>query len=646
MNAISRSVLFLLLASNTAVMAAEADTVQSFVLDPVNVTAMKYEKTALETPSQVSVYTAEELRKTGASDVANALKYKPGILATQMGPHDQSWITGNSAINLRGIKGGTLVLIDGVPAGFNNVSHLDMMNLDIVARVEIVKGGGAVLYGSEAYGGVINVITKSGYGNRVHVGVGNKGQREAHVTAGNDRFGIAAGRSEMGATENMTPSLGTKTINGTKVPYYVSFGDSKKNHLAATYKINDRLRMNYMYNQKRYTIDYNDGNENRLQHFMYDDREHFAQLQYKDGSGFKATGYYNYRSIRNPDYYVVNPSNLEWEKSEHKRFGVDTEKRWDFGENHAIFGLNVKREIYSDTNQKFKSFGNSSSVLKHRACFGAYALNGYSLYGQYEKKTSDVTNVTFSFREELIRSDAGNYDAFLPQLQAVTKLNGKSSVYANVGRSFRMPTFRQLYYSSGVLLRNPDLKPEYGWNYEVGYKYEGEKDSLTASLFHVDLKDQITTRKVNVDGTSMTQSYNAAKYRNTGLEVDYRRKLDNHFDFNVGGLYNKPENKSSANGQWKNVLGRYQLSAGLNWHNRKADAAFNMNYMGKRVNNSSQKDVNPLLLSNIHAGYEVVKNGRLTVDVNNVFNRRDLSDPDGNYYTWGRTFLVGFDYKF
>ena len=209
-----------------------------------------------------------------------------------------------------------------------------------------------------------------------------------------------------------------------------------------------------------------------------------------------------------------------------------------------------------------------------------------------------------------------------------------------------MPTFRQLYYSSGVLLRNPDLKPEYGWNYEVGYKYEGEKDSLTASLFHVDLKDQITTRKVNVDGTSMTQSYNAAKYRNTGLEVDYRRKLDNHFDFNVGGLYNKPENKSSANGQWKNVLGRYQLSAGLNWHNRKADAAFNMNYMGKRVNNSSQKDVNPLLLSNIHAGYEVVKNGRLTVDVNNVFNRRDLSDPDGNYYTWGRTFLVGFNYKF
>lgn len=54
-------------------------------------------------------------------------------------------------------------MINGVPASFNNVSHLDMMNLDTVEKVEVVKGGGAVLYGSEAYGGVINVITKSEY---------------------------------------------------------------------------------------------------------------------------------------------------------------------------------------------------------------------------------------------------------------------------------------------------------------------------------------------------------------------------------------------------------------------------------------------------------------------------------------------------
>ena len=80
-----------------------------------------------------------------------------------MGPDGQTWITGNAGVNLRGIENGTLVLIDGVPASFNNVSHLDMMSLDAVERVEVVKGGGSVLYGSEAFGGTINVITKERY---------------------------------------------------------------------------------------------------------------------------------------------------------------------------------------------------------------------------------------------------------------------------------------------------------------------------------------------------------------------------------------------------------------------------------------------------------------------------------------------------
>ena len=70
------------------------------------------------------------------------MKYKGGVYFTNMGPHDQNWITGSSQINLRGIDGGTLVLINGVPASFNNVNHLDMLNLDEVERVEIVKGGG------------------------------------------------------------------------------------------------------------------------------------------------------------------------------------------------------------------------------------------------------------------------------------------------------------------------------------------------------------------------------------------------------------------------------------------------------------------------------------------------------------------------
>lgn len=619
--------------------AAQTEALQEYSLPGMNVTALGYEKSNLETPADVTVYSGEELKKTGASDVANALKYKAGVYFTQMGPHDQSFITGNSTLSLRGIKGGTLVLLNGVPASFNNVSHLDMLNLDAVEKVEVVKGGGAVLYGSEAYGGVINVITKDSYKNSVHVAVGNKGQRDYSANIGAGKLGVSFGRNEMGETGILSEKIGTKNVFGTNIPYYMGYGDSKKDHIGVSYKFDDNLQFNYMFNKKKYTMDYLSANEEIVQHFMYDDREHFAQMHFDDKKGLEATAYYNERSIRNPDYWAVTPNVLEWERSNHKHYGADVKKVWENEDDKILVGVNTKRELYINENQKFKYPTNN---LKDYACFGTFALNGYSLYGQYDRKLSDATNLVLSMREDLVRSDAGNYDAFLPQLQVLTKLDSENSLYANAGRSFRMPTFRQLYYSSGMIASNPDLKPEYGWNYEAGYKHDNGKEQFKAAVFHIDLDDQITSRKVN----GLSQSYNAAKYKNTGIELSYTNQLDENLTWTVGGIYSKPQNKTTNTAPWKDVLGKYQVMTSLDYQHDKTNASLNLSYMGGRVNNSKQTDVKPILLSNLHVGQEVFANATLTLDVNNIFNRRDLTDPDGLYYTQGRTFLVGLNYNF
>lgn len=619
--------------------AAQTEALQEYSLPGMNVTALGYEKSNLETPADVTVYSGEELKKTGANDVANALKYKAGVYFTQMGPHDQSFITGNSTLSLRGIKGGTLVLINGVPASFNNVSHLDMMNLDTVEKVEVVKGGGAVLYGSEAYGGVINVITKDSYKNSVHVAVGNKGQRDYSANIGAGKLGVSFGRNEMGETGILSEKINTKNVFGTNIPYYMGYGDSKKDHIGVSYKFDDNLQFNYMFNKKKYTIDYLSANEEIVQHFMYDDREHFAQMHFDDKKGLEATAYYNERSIRNPDYWAVTPNVLEWERSNHKHYGADVKKVWENEDDKILVGINTKRELYINENQKFKYPTNN---LKDYACFGTFALNGYSLYGQYDHKISDATNLVLSMREDLVRSDAGNYDAFLPQLQVLTKLDSENSLYANAGRSFRMPTFRQLYYSSGMIASNPDLKPEYGWNYEAGYKHDNGKEQFKAAVFHIDLDDQITSRKVN----GLFQSYNAAKYKNTGIELSYTNQLDENLTWTVGGIYSKPQNKTTNTAPWKDVLGKYQVMTSIDYQHDKTNASLNLSYMGGRVNNSKQTDVKPILLSNLHVGHEVFANATLTLDINNIFNRRDLTDPDGLYYTQGRTFLVGLNYNF
>ena len=619
--------------------AAQTEALQEYSLPGMNVTALGYEKSNLETPADVTVYSGEELKKTGASDVANALKYKAGVFFTQMGPHDQSWITGNSTLSLRGVKGGTLVLINGVPASFNNASHLDMMNLDTVEKVEVVKGGGAVLYGSEAYGGVINVITKDSYKNSVHVAVGNKGQRDYSANIGAGKLGVSFGRNEMGETGILSEKIGTKNVFGTNIPYYMGYGDSKKDHIGVSYKFDDNLQFNYMFNKKKYTMDYLSANEEIVQHFMYDDREHFAQMHFDDKKGLEATAYYNERSIRNPDYWAVTPNVLEWERSNHKHYGADVKKVWENEDDKILVGVNTKRELYINENQKFKYPTNN---LKDYACFGTFALNGYSLYGQYDRKLSDATNLVLSMREDLVRSDAGNYDAFLPQLQVLTKLDSENSLYANAGRSFRMPTFRQLYYSSGMIASNPDLKPEYGWNYEAGYKHDNGKEQFKAAVFHIDLDDQITSRKVN----GLSQSYNAAKYKNTGIELSYTNQLDENLTWTVGGIYSKPQNKTTNTAPWKDVLGKYQVMTSIDYQHDKTNASLNLSYMGGRVNNSKQTDVKPILLSNLHVGHEVFANATLTLDINNIFNRRDLTDSDGLYYTQGRTFLVGLNYNF
>ena len=619
--------------------AAQTEALQEYSLPGMNVTALGYEKSNLETPADVTVYSGEELKKTGANDVANALKYTAGVYFTQMGPHDQSFITGNSTLSLRGIKGGTLVLINGVPASFNNVNHLDMLNLDAVEKVEVVKGGGAVLYGSEAYGGVINVITKNEYKNSLHIAAGNKGQRDYSATIGAGKLGITLGRNEMGETGILSEKIGTKNVFGTNIPYYMGYGDSKKDHIGVSYKFDDNLQFNYMFNKKKYTMDYLSANEEIVQHFMYDDREHFAQMHFDDKKGLEATAYYNERSIRNPDYWAVTPNVLEWERSNHKHYGADVKKVWENEDDKILVGVNTKRELYINENQKFKYPTNN---LKDYACFGTFALNGYSLYGQYDRKLSDATNLVLSMREDLVRSDAGNYDAFLPQLQVLTKLDSENSLYANAGRSFRMPTFRQLYYSSGMIASNPDLKPEYGWNYEAGYKHDNGKEQFKAAVFHIDLDDQITSRKVN----GLSQSYNAAKYKNTGIELSYTNQLDENLTWTVGGIYSKPQNKTTNTAPWKDVLGKYQVMTSIDYQHDKTNASLNLSYMGGRVNNSKQTDVKPILLSNLHVGHEVFANATLTLDINNIFNRRDLTDPDGLYYTQGRTFLVGLNYNF
>ena len=633
-----------------AAQAAEADEGKNAVTTAdINVTAQGYEKETLMTPADTTVYTAEELKKTGARDVISALKFKNGVHFTNMGPDGQTWITGNAGTNLRGVENGTLVLIDGVPASFNNVSHLDMMSLDAVERVEVVKGGGSVLYGSEAFGGVVNVITKAAYKNTVRVAAGDRGQRDYAATINLGKVGIAVSRSYYGQTGNLTDTRGNLIINGVSTPYAIGFGKSRKDHVNLTYKISDELRLSYMYSGKNHSIHYNDMAGGLLKYFKYDDDEHFANLNYQGAKGWSGNVYYNYRSISNPDYFIVNSSVVEWEKSHHHHYGAEVKKVWKDDVSTTLVGLSAKRQTYVNENQKYNNSSNSAGTVKPYAKFGPYGMNEYSLVASYDRDLSPVTAAILSTRADWVKSSAGDYSAFLPQLQVTTRLDRDSAVYASVGKFFRMPNFRNLYYASSVMVPNPNLKPESGWNYEAGYKYDHKGRRFTASVFHTDVRDQIVGIK-GADGKSYQT--NAASYRNTGVELSYAQDVNAHVSFNTGITYGNPERKYKAGQDWVRALGRYQLTAGVNYENRDLSAALSLSYWGDRGYNSSSGErtrfypiSGNLLISNLHVAYRFTPDLTGTFDVDNLFNRRDYTNS-GTYRTVGRSFLVGVNYSF
>lgn len=137
-----------------------ASAEQVYELNPVTVTAQRMETTDLKTPAAVEVLTADEIQKTGATSVHEALKFSTGIIMHAQGPRNISQGTMTNKVVIRGVEKGTLVLVDGVPINQSGRYNLENIPTDAVEKIEIVRGGGAVLYGSEASGGVINIITK------------------------------------------------------------------------------------------------------------------------------------------------------------------------------------------------------------------------------------------------------------------------------------------------------------------------------------------------------------------------------------------------------------------------------------------------------------------------------------------------------
>ena len=552
------------------VMAHEA--LNEYVLDPMMVTAARYEKRDVDIPAATEIYDQEKIEKLGANNVMEVVKNIPGFTLTASP-------TGNTYIGFRGIaKDNVAILVNGIPLNQDGNYDLESISADIIDRIEVVKGGATVLYGSNASAGVINIITnKKAAKNKVLIGFGDKNKFKGAVNVATDKLQLSYSRQQ-------SKDRGFVYKNSGASNYYT--GDKlEKDSLNLQYAISDNLSLQYMYSKKVSDCSksvngvYKPG-------FHSDIKYNFGQLRYVNDD-LQATVFF-----RNRDW--------KFNTSTHQKghnYGADLQDKFKLGNTMLTVGANYENENTKNSNNIEAAKRDSAAV-----------------FFMTETEVSDKTKIFLGAREAYVEESGSK---FCPQFQVMHSLGTDDNIYLNVNRSMRAPHVNEQWGTSTQLM-NPDLKAENGWNYEFGWKKKLAADELfKVNMYHMDINDRIYSQR-NYNGSGKNMFLNANKYRNTGVEVSYEKAASEKFSYNVGVSYGNPEQKL-AKGDWQRVDFKLGLHAGVGYNLGKTNANIYANYMAERING-----VKPMLDLTLNVKQQITKNDALRFAVYNLLDRDDI----------------------
>lgn len=636
--------------------AADGTSDAVYSLNPVVVTATRYEKSDAEIPAATQTFTEEQIEQTGADNLQVALQYLDGVIDAGMGPNGTSVSSMTTKNVIRGVSNGTVVMINGTPINWRTNYNLENIPTSAVERVEVVRGGGAVLYGSQATGGVINIITKKTLPNEVKIGLGNKGRQEYAVTANAGDLSIAYTYNKWGELGYVSSSDFSIKPDKTRVPVEMKqrFFGSEKNDFLATYKLNDHADFLYNHNESAsrwaYTYtgitdpDYEDMNDHPRYIRRYENDKDFLQFNFHGLDGISGHVFYNYNTLKThgTDYYSSTGKKYAAPKAvrgqeKNKTYGYDVQKVWDGNPDQTfLIGTSLVRE----------TFENETSDT---------GRNIISAFGSWEKNLTAKDVLTLSGRGTWTTGGIQNFHNFSGQAQYLHKLDNAQSLYASVGQSFVLPTFSQMYsreQAGGIsnIIGNPDLKPQKGLHYEAGWKKEETNRQYKVALFTEKIDDNIS-----YSGTSGRWYAINEDFKNHGIEVSIRGQEDNGFTWHAGLTWQDPKSKqttekTSAKRYWDRSYGRILLTGGVGYEKEKWTTALNFSYLADRVQSPTaahSHSVKPYLLTSMTVKYSPNKSSDIMLAIDNLLNRKDIvSHTTSDYYATPRNLILSYRYKF
>lgn len=639
-----------------ATCASGVSAAEVYELNPVLVTAQRSVTKDMETPAAVEILHADDLQKTGATSVQEALKFSTGIITHAQGPRNISQGAMTSKAVIRGVEKGTLVLVDGVPINQGGRYNLEDIPVESIDRVEVVRGGGAVLYGSEANGGVINIITKGKRANMVKAGFGNYGIQNYAASFQAGKLGFTAAYDHTGKINNISaPTETTSKRTGAPRGLYYNIKRGEHANFNARYDFNDDLYVTHTYgrNSDHYVYKYNgidnpDNAGKEYKNVIHSTEENLTALHYTKNN-FSVNAFYNRRDQKTKNASAkinkkkpqnFDPSSISHDESGYldQTVGINLQNRWNFHKGSFMLGYEFQRDMQTK---------NASVTEKF------YDRNVHSLFGQVAYNFTHATQANLNFRQTWTEADdAGNkYDKFTPEFVLMHHLDESTMVYGKVGQSFMLPTFSQLY-GGGNIIGVPDLKPEKGMHYELGAKKSIGKNAYRVALYSYKIEDSIDA--VTKDLPDVT--YNNVDVKNVGIEFDWTRNQNENLSYRLGLTYSHPQKREGkidkdgveTKGEWHDYYGKLGFNAGIDYTRGKLTTAFHISYLGDRTRDKSPyASMKAQLFSDINFSYKANDNARFFLNIDNLFDRRDIiSTSSSSFYNLGRNFMAGVEYKF
>ena len=516
-------------------------------LKEVTVTATRGYDFVTDVPVSTTIITSVDLQQQAYQNVGDALESTGSVYIKNYGD-----IAGLKTASIRGSADGqVLVLLDGQRLNNSQNASFDFSSLpvDAVEKIEIVKGGHSALYGANAVGGVVNIISKNPAPGRIF------------TSAVNSTFGSQGTQIQ---SFNSSQEIG-KFSSFLSLKHVRSDGDYEfEDNLGQIKRLeNNDLKSKYLFFKLNYEPLMNSNltfstQINEIEQGLAGSISYFTPKQRKDKStnlcNLAYTGFFfNRLQLRTNAYYHRSDENVvdldSWSTpySRHlnKALGLELQNRFLLNKNIVFtFGYDFRYDKLSSTQIVDNKERKTNSVylqgeLENR-------LNNLS----YLNKVKIIPAIRFDSY-----SDIGNKTS--PKLGLVFSKEGAvtASLKGNIGKSFRSPTFNDLYWAEEWMVGNPDLKPEIGINYDAGtilqYDTEYFSTNFEVTYFVNNLEDLIIWVPRD-DGKWTPQNVDKSKTKGTESNIGF--DLFNHkINFGIAHTYMSAKNNSensSENGKY------------------------------------------------------------------------------------------------